>query len=114
MNPHKTYVEKVKKALIEERAVFCALFAEGMFLVGLSVREAAKEFKTAPGTVSRWMNGHSAPAVVARGPILKIIALRAQRIGKELHKRQSSQPQPPRKRQSTPPRPSPTLNLIEG
>lgn len=44
------------------RKKFARLMTEGRLSSGMSLREAADEFRTAPGTVSRWEKGYSVPA----------------------------------------------------
>jgi len=52
------------------KEAFKDLFSFGLEFSGLSIKEAAKIFKTAPGTITRWMNGHSAPPVNVRIEII--------------------------------------------
>lgn len=92
MNRQVAYVEKSRTAPVEDREVFRNLLTEGLELTGMSLREAAREFKTAPGTISRWVNGHSAPALVARVAILKYLRSRVNRIARPLRKRSYPSP----------------------
>ena len=52
-----TFQEKLKKFMLE---------------TDYSIGELARLCRTAPGTVSRWLNGHSAPAKAAQEAILKM------------------------------------------
>jgi hypothetical protein len=73
----------------ENRESFQEFLTEGLRLTGMSLRDAAKEFKTAPGTISRWVNGHSAPALIAREAIIKILSSRIKRMGVPIKERQA-------------------------
>jgi transcriptional regulator with XRE-family HTH domain len=79
MDRHRAFLEKTAGEVADHEE-FQALFAEGMEFTGMSLRDAAHAFKTAPGTISRWMNGHTAPSQVAREAILRDLRHRVQRI----------------------------------
>ena len=64
----------------DAREKFAHLAAEGRRLAGMSLREAAVEFRTAPGTVSRWENGYSAPPAIARREIINFYRTRVRKI----------------------------------
>lgn len=86
MDRQIAYIKMTRTASIEDREVFRDLLSEGLDLTGMSLRDAAREFKTSPGTVSRWVNGHSAPAGVAREAIIKYLRSRVNRIARPLRK----------------------------
>ncbi|MBI5529790.1 MAG: hypothetical protein HY897_25985 [Deltaproteobacteria bacterium] len=71
---------KVSEADAEVRETFARLAAEGRRLAGMSLREAAIEFRTAAGTVSRWENGYSAPPAISRREIISFYRTRVRRI----------------------------------
>lgn len=48
-------------------------FTSALKASGLSHKEAAAALNTAPGTITRWLHGHSAPAAVAQAAILKLL-----------------------------------------
>ena len=77
------FVSEVDAADLRDRTMFHRLVAEGLALTGVTLEQAAEEFKTAPGTVSRWKNGHAAPAVFSRPTILRFFRQRAQRMAKQ-------------------------------
>ena len=77
-----SFLSRVEAADVRERATFHRLVSEGLAVTGVTLEEAAQEFKTAPGTVSRWKNGHSAPAVFARGTIVRFFRQRADRMAR--------------------------------
>ena len=87
MSPNELFIKAATEASLEDRTRFRDLVSQGLDLTGMSLREAAREFKTAPGTVSRWVNGHSAPAVVAREAIIKFFRARVRRIVQAEQKR---------------------------
>lgn len=74
------FLVAVKGADLSDKRVFSSLVKEGLALTGMSVREAGQVFRTAPGTVSRWENGHTAPPLVARKVIVDMLAARVSRI----------------------------------
>lgn len=67
-----------------DKAIFSQLVRRGRALAGMSLREAADQFKTAPGTISRWENGYCAPPVIARRLVIRFFSNRIQRIVKRL------------------------------
>jgi DNA-binding transcriptional regulator YiaG len=56
-----------------DRSAFARAIRSGLKRTGMSLRDAATLFRTAPGTVSRWENGISAPPPVARKEILRVL-----------------------------------------
>jgi hypothetical protein len=74
------FLAEAERADLADKQAFSWIVREGLALTGLSVREAAELFRTAPGTVSRWENGHTAPAMVARLAIRDRLAARVARI----------------------------------
>ena len=64
------YIQEAAAADPTDRATFSRLLRDGRALAGMSLRDAAGEFRTAPGTVSRWENGYCAPPVIARREII--------------------------------------------
>ena len=69
-----------RAAKIGLRANFAQELKIGLQKTGMTFRQAADLFRTAPGTVSRWANGFSAPPFVAQKAILR--ALRKHRSTK--------------------------------
>ena len=82
MTTHEAYLDHARSADLTDRNAFRSLVRDGLDLTGISLREAAEQLSTAPGTVSRWVNGHSAPAVVARRAIVDFFSARVRRIVK--------------------------------
>ncbi len=74
------YLVEAKDADLRDKQIFSRLVENGLALTGMSLREAAVTFKTAPGTVSRWGNGYCAPPMIAREKIVSILAARVRRI----------------------------------
>lgn len=74
------FLVDAKKADLRDKQAFSSLVREGRELTGLSLRDAAQSFRTAPGTVSRWENGHTAPPVVARYAVVDLLVTRVARI----------------------------------
>lgn len=58
---------------LQLKAQFCRDFAEKMAASGMTVQEAASAFNTAPGTITRWIYGRTAPAVYSRATIIKTL-----------------------------------------
>jgi transcriptional regulator with XRE-family HTH domain len=79
MNPLDAFLGK-SEALPDARETFADLAAKGRELAGMSLREAATEFRTAAGTVSRWENGYSAPPAIARREIIAFYRKRVRKI----------------------------------
>lgn len=67
------------------KEVFCALFAAWFDVSGLTLEEVAGHFSTAPGTVSRWRAGHSAPAPPARSNVIAFVRQAAVKIAEALY-----------------------------
>lgn len=81
------YLSEAERADLGDKQAFSRIVREGLALTGLSVRDAAELFRTAPGTVSRWENGHTAPAMVARHAVRDLLATRVSRIASSLSRR---------------------------
>lgn len=62
---------------LRDAELFCSLVAKGLAVTGLTLEEVAAEFNTAPGTVSRWANRHTAPALFERKTIVEFFIHRA-------------------------------------
>lgn len=86
------YVADVDRVDLRDRQKFAWVVREGLALTGLSVRDAAELFRTAPGTVSRWENNYSAPALVARQAVRDVLRTRVARIARELAPRRAAVP----------------------
>jgi DNA-binding transcriptional regulator YiaG len=84
MDRFTTFLNKAKQADLGDKQVFSFIVREGLALTGMSVRDAAKLFRTAPGTVSRWENGHTAPPLVARDAVRDLLVTRVARIESSL------------------------------
>lgn len=78
------FLTDARRADLGDRQAFSSIVREGLALTGMSVREAAVMFRTAPGTVSRWENGHTAPAMVARSAVRDLLVARVSRIASSL------------------------------
>jgi hypothetical protein len=65
---------------VDARETFGGFAAEGRQLTGMSLRQAAIEFRTAAGTISRWENGHSAPPAISRREIIVFYRTRVRKI----------------------------------
>lgn len=74
------FLETAQAADLKDKQAFALMVREGIALLGMSVRDAGVLFKTAPGTVSRWENGHTAPALVARDAVRNLLTTRINRI----------------------------------
>jgi hypothetical protein len=76
MNERKrAFLKRAREPLAGDRESFAEQLTEGMSLLGMTPREAATIFRTAPGTVTRWVAGHSAPPMDARRDIIDILRL---------------------------------------
>ena len=71
MDRFEQFLKSARNADLNDKRLFCSFLKEGLQLTGMSVRDAALVFKTAPGTVSRWENGHTAPPVIARHAVIR-------------------------------------------
>jgi DNA-binding transcriptional regulator YiaG len=78
------FLAEAKTADLANKRTFSLIVREGLALTGMSVRDAAELFRTAPGTVSRWENGHTAPPLVARRAVRDLLVTRVQRIASSL------------------------------
>jgi len=81
------FLAEAKSADLADKQTFSWIVREGLALTGMSVREAADLFRTAPGTVSRWENGHTAPPLVARRAVRDLLEIRVRRIASSLSQR---------------------------
>lgn len=52
------------------KSTFALALTYYIYILNISIKQAAKEFKTAPGTITRWMNAYSAPALPGRLAII--------------------------------------------
>lgn len=82
------FLANAKHADLRDKQIFSSIMHEGLALTGMSVRDAAVLFRTAPGTVSRWENGHTAPAIVARYAVRDLLVNRVARIASTLEQQQ--------------------------
>jgi len=80
MDRFSKFLDKAKRADLRDKQMFSFVVREGLALTGMSVREAAELFRTAPGTVSRWENGYTAPALIAREAVRDLLVARVSRI----------------------------------
>jgi hypothetical protein len=87
MEPLKQFLAEAKSADLRDKEMFAFVVREGLTLTGMSVRDAGELFRTAPGTVSRWENGHTAPALVARYAVRDLLVNRVTRIASALDQR---------------------------
>lgn len=62
------------------KSAFQQLVREGLALTTLTLREVAMALETAPGTVSRWQNGHTAPAAFMRPRVVAFFKKRVRRL----------------------------------
>ena len=84
MNAFDRYLAEAQNANLSDKKTFVRIIQTGLELAGMSLRKAAHTFRTTPGTVSRWKNGHSAPPVAARRVIVTTLVRRVQRIATSL------------------------------
>ena len=84
MEQFTRFLDEAKVADLGDKQAFSRIVREGLALTGMSVRDAAELFRTAPGTVSRWENGHTAPPLVARDAVRKLLVTRVSRIASSL------------------------------
>jgi transcriptional regulator with XRE-family HTH domain len=75
-----TFLNQAQRADLRDKKAFSLIVREGLALTGMTVRDAAELFRTAPGTVSRWENGHSAPPLIARDAVRDLLVTRVSRI----------------------------------
>lgn len=87
-NKFGRYVLEVVGVDVTDKATFSRFVRDGRALAGMSLRDAANEFRTAPGTVSRWENGFCAPPVVARREILRLFSTRIRKIAAQMAENQ--------------------------
>jgi hypothetical protein len=78
------FLAEAKRADLADKQAFSLIVREGLALTGMSVRDAAELFRTAPGTVSRWENGHTAPPLVARRAVRDLLVTRVSRIASSI------------------------------
>lgn len=84
MDRFAAFLHQAHQADLRDKQAFSFIVREGLALTGMSVRDAAELFRTAPGTVSRWENGHTAPPLVARDAIRDLLVTRVSRIESSL------------------------------
>ena len=75
------YVRELHEACerwrVGDNKLFAAIVNSALSVLDLTERDLAVEFKTAPGTISRWANGHSRPAKPAQRAVITAISRRA-------------------------------------
>ena len=64
------YLQDSESVDLRDKLVFAQLVKRGRNLNGMSLREVASEVGSAPGTISRWENGHCAPPLVSREAVI--------------------------------------------
>lgn len=74
------YVNDAQQVDLSDKGAFSRILGDGLGLTGMSLRDAATLFKTAPGTISRWENGHCAPPVIAREAVVRYFVTRIKRM----------------------------------
>jgi len=79
-NEFDKYLTESKNPDLRDKLTFSRLVSTGLELTGMTLREAAVTFKTAPGTVSRWENGYCAPPMIAREKVVSLLVARVRRI----------------------------------
>jgi transcriptional regulator with XRE-family HTH domain len=84
MDRFTAFLDQAHQADLRDKQTFSFIVREGLALTGMSVRDAAELFRTAPGTVSRWENGHTAPPLVARDAVRNLLVTRVSRIESSL------------------------------
>lgn len=84
MEQFTRFLGEAKRADLVDRQAFAFVVREGLALTGMSVRDAAELFRSAPGTVSRWANGYTAPPLVARLAVRDLLVTRVSRIASSL------------------------------
>lgn len=87
MEQFTRFLKEAERADLRDKQAFARIVRDGLALTGMSVRDAAELFRTAPGTVSRWENGHTAPPMVARQAVSNLLATRVSRIASSLARR---------------------------
>ena len=88
MHQFETFIRAATEANLEDRQVFSQIVHDGLALTGMSLRDAATVFRTSPGSISRWENGHSAPSLLGREMIRDVFVTRVTRIVRELADRE--------------------------
>lgn len=83
VDERQAFIEEVSNADLNDREVFARCVRVGLQLSGMTVREAGALLKTAPGTVSRWANGHSAPSRLMRGGVVQVFVRRVRKIAQQ-------------------------------
>jgi len=86
MDQFTLFADDARTANLADKQAFGSIVRDGRALSGMSLRDAAELFRTAPGTVSRWENGHTAPPLVARRAIRDLLVTRVSRIAKASHR----------------------------
>lgn len=78
------FLKEAERADLRDKHAFGQIVRDGLALTGMSVRDAAELFRTAPGTVSRWENGHTAPPLIAREKVRDLLITRVSRIERHM------------------------------
>ena len=83
------FVTRARKPDATDRDTFRALMSEGVTLSGLTLQEVAEALRCSPGSVSRWIHGHSAPGEIVRRQAVRFLAdrVRRQALGLEAAER---------------------------
>ena len=92
MQHYTRFLTEAERADLRDKQAFGRIVREGLELTGMSVRDAGELFRTAPGTVSRWANGHTAPAMIARRAIRDLLMTRVSRIASSLARQREAIP----------------------
>lgn len=79
----------VRSAKPEEPESFRALFATGVDLLGLQLKEVAEKFSMSPASVTRWRQGKNAPHPAFRRVVYAWLAKRALQLRKRLENAQA-------------------------
>ena len=74
------YLQDVEDANLQDKPIFISLLRRGRAITNLTLRDLAKIAGTAPGTISRWENGYSAPPLVSRKAVIDFLYDLVQKI----------------------------------
>ena len=74
------FLNTTKTADMNKKEEFSKMVDDGLEILGIPLQEAGIMFRTAPGTVSRWKNGHTAPPLVSRIAIKTMLTARVRGI----------------------------------
>jgi hypothetical protein len=78
------FLKEAERVDLRDKQAFGRIVRDGLALTGMSVRDAAALFHTAPGTISRWENGHTAPPLIAREKVRELLMTRVSRIERHM------------------------------